>query len=412
MQARRRPGSIRRMEFAHRARFEGIEEHASVTTLELFFDLVFVFALTRVTDWMADDPTPEALLRGVLILAVMWWSWVGYSWLGNVAKADEGLLRVGMFAAMAAVFIGAITIPEAFDDLPGGLSGPVVFAVAYFVVRVVHLAMFWLLSREDPQLRGQIVRWIPSVLLGTVLLLAASEATGWLQTLLWGAALLGDYLGTLLAGASWRLNSVPHFAERHGLIIIVALGESIVSIGIGVAALPVSWPIIAASVLGLAVAAAMWWAYFDVTALQAEHAVGQATGERRIRLARNGYTFLHLPMVIGIIMMSLGLKKALEYIGGGSGHTLADHLHGVPLAALYGGAAVYLFAHVAFKRYVVGTLNVGRIVVGLVLLAVIPLVALFPALGTLAILAVVLCALVGVETHRFAEERHRIRHAH
>ena len=130
---------------------ETVEEHATVTPLELFFDLVFVFALTQVTDWMADDPTPTAVLRGVLILVVMWWCWVGYAWLGNVVRADEGVVRVGMFAAMAGVFVAAITIPEAFDDLPGGLYGPAVFAFCYFTVRAVHLVMFWLASREDPQ---------------------------------------------------------------------------------------------------------------------------------------------------------------------------------------------------------------------------------------------------------------------
>lgn len=399
-----------RMVTPRRTRVETVGEGAAVTTLELFFDLVFVFALTRVTDWMADDPTAETVLRGMLILVVMWWAWVGYSWLGNVAKADEGVIRVGMLVAMAGVFIASITIPEAFDDLPGGLSGPVVFAIAYFVVRIVHLGMFWICSRDDPQLRGQIVRWIPSVVLGTVLLLLASQAEGWVQTALWAGALLGDYVGTALAGASWRLNSARHFAERHGLIIIVALGESIVSIGIGVAALPVSWPIIIGSVLGLAIAGAMWWAYFDVTALLTEHALAEATGERQIRLARGGYTFLHLPMVIGIILMSLGLKKALLYIGGGEGHTLADPIYGIPLAALYGGAAIYLFAHVWFKRYLIGAVNVERIVVGVVLLAITPLVALVPAVVALLILAGVLCGLVGYETHRFRELRHQVRH--
>lgn len=220
-------------------------------------------------------------------------------------KADEGVIRLGMFVAMAAGFVGAITIPEAFVDLPGGLYGPVVFTVCYFLVRAVHFALFWVVSRDDPQLRTQVVRWIPSVLAGTVVLLVASQTTGTVQTLLWLAVLIGDYLGTQLAGTRWRLNSASHFAERHGLIIIVALGESIVSIGIGVAALPISWPIIVASALGLAVSAALWWAYFDVTALITERALAAAGGTRQIRLARGGYSFLHLPMVIGVIMMAL-----------------------------------------------------------------------------------------------------------
>ncbi|WP_433555982.1 low temperature requirement protein A [Pseudonocardia xinjiangensis] len=387
-----------------------MSEGATVTTLELFFDLVFVFALTRVTDWMAEDSSAEAVLRGVLILVVMWWSWVAYSWLGNVAKADEGLIRLGMFVAMAAVFVGAITIPEAFKDLPGGLSGPVVFAVAYFCVRAVHLAMYWVCSRGDAQLRAQIVRVVPAAVLGTVLLLVASQTEGWVQTALWAAAIIGDYVGTAVAGASWRLNSASHFAERHGLIIIVALGESIVSIGIGVAELPISWPIIVAGVLGLAVAGALWWIYFDVVTLRAEHALAGAGGERQIRMARGGYTYLHLPMVIGVILMSLGLKKVLLYIGGGEGHTIADPLYGIPLAALYGGAVLYLFAHVGFTWYVLRTANPVRLVVGAVLLAVMPLVAGLPAIGTLGFLAAVLGALVAYEVHRYREVRQHVRH--
>jgi low temperature requirement protein LtrA len=390
---------------------EAVDEKAAVTPLELFFDLVFVFALTRVTDWMADDPTVGTVVRGLLILTVMWWSWVGYAWIGNVVRADEGIARVGIFAACAAVFVAAITIPEAFDDLPGGLSGPVVFAVAYFCVRAVHLGLFWLASGTDPQLRGQVVRWIPSVLAGTVFLLAASQAHGTAQTLLWLAALVGDYVGTLLAGTAWRLRSPRHFAERHGLIVIVALGESIVSIGIGVAALPVSLPIVVASVLGLAVAGALWWAYFDVTALLAERALAAARGSRQIALARGGYSFLHLPMVVGVIMMALGLKKVLGYVGGDEGHRLADPIYGVPLAALYGGAALYLLAHIGFKAYLTGVVSRGRIVAVVVLLALIPVVAYLPALVTLAVLAGVLCALAGWETRRYAEERDRIRHA-
>jgi low temperature requirement protein LtrA len=163
-------------------------------------------------------------------------------------------------------------------------------------------------------------------------------------------------------------------------------------------------------VLGLAVAGAMWWAYFDVTSILTEHALAEATGERQIRLARGGYTFLHLPMVIGIVLMSLGLKKELLYIGGGEGHTLADPIHGIPLAALYGGAAIYLLAHVWFKAYLVGSVNVGRIVVGVGLLAITPLVAMVPAVVALLILALVLCGVVGYETHHFRELRHQVRH--
>jgi low temperature requirement protein LtrA len=392
---------------------ETVGERAPVTTLELFFDLVFVFALTQVTTLMAQGETVAvvAVVRGILILCVLWWCWVGYAWLCNIIRADEGLTRVAMFIAMGGMFVAAITIPEAFDDFPGGLYGPVVFAVCYFVVRGMHILMMWLASREDPVLRHQVLRWLPSMLAGTLLLLAASQTTGTAQTLLWLAALVGDYIGTLLAGTDWRLRSASHFAERHGLIIIVALGESIVSTGIGVVDLPVSWPIILASALGLAVTAAMWWAYFDVTAMITERALAAAQGPRQIALARNGYSILHLPMIIGIIMLSLGLKKVLGYVGGDDGHSLADPIYGMPLAALYGGAALYLLAHVGFKMCLTGVVNWARVGVVVLLLALIPLVATLPALVTLAVLAAVLVALIAYETHRFSRMRHEIRHA-
>jgi low temperature requirement protein LtrA len=207
------------------------------------------------------------------------------------------------------------------------------------------------------------------------------------------------------------MGSAPHFAERYGLIIIVALGESIVAIGVGVAHLPISWPIIGASVLGLVVAGAMWWAYFDVTALITERALTAAEGERQIQIARGGYTFMHLPMVAGIVLMALGLKKVLGYVGGEDGHTVADPIYGVPLAALYGGAVLYLLGHIGFKRYVAGSLNVERLVVAAVLLALIPVAAMLPALVTLAVLAVVLSALIGYETFRYAEQRRQVRGA-
>jgi low temperature requirement protein LtrA len=393
-----------------RARVEATGERAVVTPLELFFDLVFVFALTQVTDLMAEDPTVGHVFRGVLMLGVLWWCWTGYAWLGNIARADEGIIRIAMFAAMGGVFVIAITIPEAFDDGPGGLHGPTVFAFCYLVVRLVHVFMFWIISREDREFRGQILRWIPSLVVATALLLVAGQTTGVTQTLLWVAVVVVDLAGAYLAGNSWRLGSAGHFAERHGLIILIALGESIVATGIGIAKVPISWPIIAAVLLGLAVSGALWWAYFDVTALLTEHALAAARGVHQIRLARFGYTMLHLPMIIGVVLLSLGLKKAIGYVAGVDEHTLADPLYGVPMAALFGGTALYLLAHVWFKHCLTGQLSVLRIIVAVLLVALAPVLALVPALVSLIVLAVVLVVMVGIETHRYRELRHAIRH--
>jgi low temperature requirement protein LtrA len=394
-------------------RIVSVSEEARVTPIELFFDLVFVFSMTQVTALMAGDLTVRGLIRGLLVLALLWWSWVGYAWLGNVVRADEGMGRVAMFGAMAAMFVLAVSVPEAFDDLPGGLSGPVVVAFAYLAVRLLHLAMFWLAAREDDDhgLRGQLLRFAPSVLGSTALLLVASQLDGRAQTLAWVAVVVVDYVGTILGGASgWRLNSAGHFAERHGLIVIVALGESIVAIGVGVAREPISWPVIGASVLGLTVAGCLWWAYFDVVAIVAERVLRDAEGEARARLARDAYSYLHLPMIAGIILSALGLKKVLEYVADTTHYQLSDPLALLPLTAMYAGVALYLLALGAFRYRLVRSVNVQRIVVAVLLLAMVPVAAAIPALAALGVVAGILVGLIAFEAVRFSEIRERVRH--
>ncbi|RJO78067.1 low temperature requirement protein A [Nocardia panacis] len=394
-----------------RVRLIPVAEDASVTQLELFFDLVLVFAFTMVTDLAAEDPSAVNVLRAFLVLAVMWWLWIAYSWLGNVVRADEGFTRVAMFAAMGAAFIAALAVPEAFHDLPGGWYGPLVFAIAYLAVRLVHLTVFWLASAEDAQLRGQVARWaLGSISIGTTLLVVAALTSGAVQIGLWIAAIAGDMLWTLLSGDDWRVNSAGHFAERYGLIIIVALGESIVATGVGVAGLPISWPIALGSLLGLAISGLLWWAYFDMAALAVEHEFRRATGERQIRIARNSYTYWHFPMIVGIIALSLGLKKVLYYVGDASHHTLHDALTGIPLYALYGGVVLYLVALIGFKHYATRQISATRPITAAALLALIPLAAALPALAALALLCAVLVAMIAWETVRFAENRDAIRH--
>ncbi|GLZ36832.1 low temperature requirement protein A [Actinokineospora sp. NBRC 105648] len=396
----------------HRARLERVGESSNATTLELFFDLVFVFALTQVTAMMAEDPTWLGLLRGALVLAVVWWCWIGYSWLSNLVKADEGHARTAMLAAMAAMFLIALAIPEAFHDFPGGVSGPTVFAVGYFLVRAVHLVLFWIVADGDAVLRRQLVKFTPSMLGGTVLLLVAAQTSGTAQILLWVGAVAADYGGTFVIGASgWRLNSASHFAERYGLIVIIALGESIVAIGVGVNHLPISWPIITAALLGLAIAACLWWAYFDTHVLIAERALARVTGAERASMARGAFTFLHLPLVVGIVLLALGLKKVLGYVGGADGHSAADHLHGVPLWALFGGTALYLLAHSAISWRCARNHKPQRIGLGIAILAVTPLMSTLPALLALTVLTASLVGLIGYEWVHYKGTRAEIRHS-
>ena len=213
----------------------------------------------------------------MLIIALLWWAWTGWAWLANVVSADEPEIKLAILVGMSAMFVLALCIPEAFHDAPGGLDGPVVLALCYLLFRLCHFGMFMFIAQEDAGLRGQLVRFAPSVVGSTIVLLIAAQFEGWIQTALWLLALVVDYVGTALGGASgWRLPAPGHFSERHGLITIVALGESIVAIGVGVAEWPISLPIVIASGLGLVLASAMWWAYFDVSALLGEHALAKS----------------------------------------------------------------------------------------------------------------------------------------
>jgi low temperature requirement protein LtrA len=373
-----------------------MREDERVTPLELFFDLVFVLALTQCTTLIADTPTWGGMLRGMLVLGMLWWSWTGYAWLTSVLDPEEGAVRLAIFAAMAAFLVAALCVPHAFG------SEALLFACAYAVVRAAHIVLFMLASREDPALRRSVLTLAVSTAVGAGLLFAAAAASGELRVALWGVALLLDTGGPLLFGQEgWKL--VPgHFAERHGLIVIIALGESIVAIGVGARA-SIDAGIVAASALGMVVAAALWWVYFDVTAIVARRRLARATtGREQNNIARDSYSYLHFPMIAGIALVAVGLTVTLAHVG--------EELALVPAAALLGGAALYLLAHVAFRLRNMHTLSVRRLVCAVGLLALLPAAVSLPALATLGILAGVLSALIAYEAIRYAESRDRVRH--
>ena len=397
---------------ARRLRFERLHPESPAATIELFFDLVFVFALTQVTAFMAKDPTAERLVQGMLVLGLLWWCWVGYAWIGNVAKADEGATRLAILSAMAAMFVIALAIPEAFDDSPGGISAPYAIAVGYFVLRAIHIGAFWALAAGDAALRRQLLRFGASMLAATGFLLAAAAASGDARTWLWVAVLVADYGGTFLGGASgWRLPAARHFAERHGLIVIVALGESIVAIGVGVSDRPFSGAIMSAGLLGLGLTIALWWLYFDTSALLAERALAEADDAERARMGRDAYSFLHLPIIAGVVMFALGIKKVLEYVSDTEHHDLSDPLKGAPLAALVLGVVVYLLGQSASYYRSCHRVKVFRIGLAVLLLPMLAAGPQIPAMLTLGILAAAVGLTVAWETHAFAADRHHLRHS-
>ena len=384
------------------------EDH-TVTTLELFFDLVFVFAITQITAFMADDVGPRGLLRGLVLIALLWWAWCSYAWLGNQVRADEGVVRAGLLVAMAALFLVALSIPEAWGDRDGGISAPVVLAVSIAVVRLGHLTVFFIAAGTDAGLRRQLKRTAVPVGAAAALLVTGAVIGGAAQTSLWAAALVIDYVGVYVTATDWRLPAPRHFAERHGLIMIIALGESMIAVGVGVTDLPLTVPIAAMAMLGLAVTVALWWAYFDVVAPVAERVLASTPPAERARLARDSYTYLHFPMIVGVIYLALGLKKVAEYVGDTDQHALTDPLSPTPLWALFGGVALYLLGHLGFRKRNVGTINRPRAVaVGVLLVAPLALLQV-PALASLAVLAALLVGLVGFEVVHYAEARARVR---
>jgi low temperature requirement protein LtrA len=367
-----------------------------VTPLELFFDLVFVLALTQCTALMAKQPTWEGLAKGLLVLGVLWWSWVGYAWLTSVVDPEEGTVRLAIIAAMAALLVAALCVPKAFESYAG------LFAGTYAVVRAAQIVLFLVASRDDPKLRRSVIGLAGSTAIGVGLLVAASFADGLVQGGLWVLALGLDMAGPYFFGSEgWKL--VPgHFAERHGLIVIIALGESIVAIGVGAEG-GIDAGVVAAAVLGVLVAAALWWLYFDVVALVAERRLTRAEpGRERNEIARDSFSYLHFPMVAGIVLLALGLKKTLEHVD--------DPLELVPAVATLAGTALYLLAHVAFRWRNVHRFSTERLLCALVLVALIPVAVELPALATIGMMVAALAVLIGYEAVRFAELRDRLRH--
>ncbi len=370
-------------------------EGERVTPLELFFDLVFVLAITQCTALMADHPTWSGLLQGLLVLGVLWWAWVGYAWLTSVIDPEEGAVRLVIFAAMAALLIAALCVPEAFGSL--GLA----FALAIGFFRLAHIALFVLASPDDDALRHSVLGFAVSTAVAVTLLALASLFDGLAQGALWALALLLDMGGAYVAGIDgWKL--VPgHFAERHGLILIIALGESIVALGIGAAGI-LDFQMGVVAVLGITLAAAFWWIYFDVVALISARRLGEApVGRAQNALARDGYSYIHLLLIAGIVLVALGLKKTI-------GHA-DEHLHDVPAFALLGGTAVYLLGLVAFRWRHVQTLNRHRFGLAIVLLILVPVAAAIPAWLSLAVVVALVWAMIAYEQRGYGPTREQLR---
>ena len=374
-----------------------LREGGGVKPLELFFDLVFVIAFTQCTALMAHDLAWAGLGRGLVVLAVVWWAWVSFAWLTSLVDPEEGAVRIVMLLVMVALLMVSFAIPDALGDR--GLW----FTVAYGAVRLGHVVLFLLASRDDPGLH----RWVLGLSLVTAVVVALLVVASFVPTgprvALWVLAVVVDWGFPARYGVDrWRL-APAHFAERHNLIIILALGESVIALGVG-AEIELDATVAVVGALGIGLAAALWWIYFDIVAIVTRRRLEQAApGRERNRLARDSYSYLHFPMAAGIVLSALAFEEAVP-------HGL-EPFEAVPAEALLGGTALYLLAHVALRLRNAGTINVERLVLAVVLVALVPVAVSIDAVWALAIVDLLLWAMITFETlWVYDENRFRLRH--
>jgi low temperature requirement protein LtrA len=371
-----------------------VEHEHSVTPRELFFDLVFVFAFTQVATLLSDDPTFAGIGRGVLVVAALWWPWTAYAWLTNTVDPEEGFVGAALLVALIAMFLAALAVPGVFGD------DGVLFGAAFLVVVAMHLALYALAGRGHRDLFAAVLRLAPWTLLGAVLILVAGFgfADG-ARIWLWVAALASTYVGAGLSGSTgWRVYP-SHLAERYGLVLIIALGEAFVAIGIGATGVGIGLGEVVAAILGLLVATSFWLAYFDFFSIRGERMLAELRGPDRIALARDVYAYAHLPMIVGIVLFAFAMKTIVAHVG--------EELDFAVAFALCGGSALYLLTYsgirIRIERRV--RLSSGRFVAALALLLALPLATVIPALAALAVVTAVWLALHTYELVLWREAR-------
>jgi low temperature requirement protein LtrA len=375
-----------------------VDQEHRVTPRELFFDLVFVFAFTQVATLLANDATFTGVGRSVLVLAALWWAWTAYAWLTNTVDPEEGVVGAALLVALMAMFVAALVVPEVFDE------HGVLFGAAFLVVIAMHLSFYALVGRGDRDLLVAVLRLAPWTLLGATLILVAGFMDG-ARTWLWLAGLACTYAGAYLAGTTgWRLHP-SHLAERYGLVIIIALGEAFIAIGIGAADVDIGLGEVAAAILGLLVATAFWLAYFDFFTIRGEQMLREREGVDRIALARDAYAYLHFPMIVGIVLFAFAMKVVIGDVG--------DELDSVGAFALCGGSALYLLTYSAIRIRVERRLRVsrGRFTAALVLVLLLPVAMMVPALAALTLVTAVWLALHTYELVWWREARAESRSA-
>ena len=376
-----------------------------VSTFELFFDLVYVFTLTQITQYMVRTHSGVGVTRGVLLLALAWFSWSAYAWLGNQARADLGVVRAGMSCAMAGVFVMALCVPEAWNDASGGLYAPVVLGAAYLFVRCVYLIVSGLIAHGDQaQLRRIRFSW-PTVLVGGALLIAGAAIGGTAQTAMTAAALLVDWGGFYLT-SRWgdlRIHSAGYFTERHNLFVIIAIGESLLAMGAATIGQNFDTPLLIAALLGIGTALGLWWLYFDLITLAVEERLHHADRTTRLKLAVDAFGYGHFPILAGIVLTALGVEGVVGHASDTKG------LGAFYAWALSGGAALYVAGLVLFGWLTLRAWGTVRLVAVCLLLVWTVPATMLPPLAASAGVAAIMGILAVFEAHHYAGLRNAIR---
>jgi low temperature requirement protein LtrA len=365
------------------------DEGHRVTAFEVFFDLAFVFAFTRIIAFMAADVTPLVLLQGLILLVLMWWAWSAYTWLGNQTRADVGPALVAGIGAMAAIFVVGLLLPDAWNH-DAGLPEPLVLAAAYVVVRVLYLTTYWYAAAPDPGLRRQLRGTAIPAVVSLVPILVGALTGGTIQIVLWAGAFVIDFLGgrILSSYGGYRVRSPGYFAERHRLVTIIALGESLFAVGPSAVNTHVTVTLLGAALLGFIVTLCLWLLYARQVAPVVERRLSELDGSARAWLARDVGTFLHLLLIAGIIYVALGLEQVLDRIAEGSSE--GEALGWPVVIALYGGAGLYLIGLAAVRRRCDEAGGRGWLAAAILPWAALPAARTIPPLAALALVTAVL----------------------
>ena len=360
------------------------ETDRRVSTLELFTDLVFVFAITQLTTLLSDDTTPRGVLEVVLIFGVLWWMFGGYVYLTNAMAIDRKNRKLLLLVGMMGFLLTALATPTTFHG--GGL----VFGFGYLIVVLVHSGLF---LYSSGQRTGDIFRWAPMNVVGATLLLVAGVVQGTAAYVLFALALAGQVVSSIVSSGSgtFRLRA-SHLVERYGLLVLIVLGESIVAIGVGAEGLPLDASLVSAALVALAITSAMWWLYFSGDDVRAEEALATASNQSRIRLALLAFFYATIPMLLGVVAFAAGVKSAIAHA--------FDPMALGPAMALAFGLALYLLGDVIFRLSIGSGRTGGRMVAAVVCLGAIPLGLTAGAFVEMMVLLVILLALITLEHYR------------